>query len=530
MLRPDGISLHFLPSLFLYDDRMAASKTANPLRREQRQHVYVGAVTSLAVFLASLFVTGGIALEQVASTTVHLTGASGQRAPAGDDLWQQKLLGDAQLQKLLARTGLQQRPAAAVREQMRLQVAVGGASADVHVRIEFADSSPAAAAALVSQCAGYFAEEHRQQTHAEMSAALASMRWKTQQAQDQWMQAEADLHAFLVERFSAADPRASLDARALPWPVGDAPRNPIRLVANQEPIGHSIADDNAEESADALRTELEYLFSKREQLLTTMTVEHPDIVRIDARIGEIQILLRGASLPTAGGGAASAERHGDRPPQLPAGPQLGNPQLNNPQVGNSGRWNSGGEQFPRPLQPQDELIKGYRQRAENIVALSERVAAAVEAEEAVWKSYRDAAPGKLATVDAMRMSFRPDRAQLRRHLLLLAALAACCGLAMFYIARSGAESFTGAEQAVRELPNAIVVESPLRAAPKPGGRLLTRRFAGVVKTSAEMLLAAAIFWFFVLAWFDARFVTDFAGDPLAVVAQGMERTAEILNK
>lgn len=462
------------------------------------------AVVTLATYVVALFLFGGMATQYEAQTSVHLhaghplaagTATVGEPLSALGELLSQ----DAEA-KVLAECGLAQEGAVRMRAaQARLFVFVSAEDrpqGDVKIDVRYSDADATTAAAVAAHVGSAYAAAFSARVESDLARRHAESRKSADDSNQSYRLAEAELRTFLdqalaglVENLASGTggpARAGYFAR----PVAAAP-SAVQLTS-----GPTLTRQQRE----MLQSQLGELRRERERMLKTLTEQHPDVVRLNEMIADMERKL-------AGPGQAPAMAN----PLAPAAPTAPSP--------------------PTEAQKLAELQEAQWELAERYAMLSAEVATARAefekrggAERAAFQRFCDARAADLAAVETVQSEPVIDRRALKQVMLLSLVVSVCLGLAAARSVLIAVAQFETVEQLRRELP-LPVIEADARSASRPvHGARIARSLAGGAKLAAELVLCAAVIWFCMMAFYETGFAGDFLADPMGVLAQGMTRT------
>jgi hypothetical protein len=396
------------------------------------------------------------------------------------------------------------------------------ASGDTRLQIAVDAAEGTPAAALAAALSRLRAAAFRQQCDESWQARLEQARAARQQAAQHLAQTMARWHDALQQW---------LDHSTDVTPVALWQAHHAGDVEDARRIGLDTRESNFRESGDnrsaagvaaaqseeiaALRRDITRLQWQRQQLLSTMTEDHPQVQWIDR-----ELVQRHARLQTLEAGAAGASDVGL--PQVRQAPQP----VNLPAASHSLHLPLGSAEAAAWSQQRHQLAELVQQYRDELAAAQREDRAAQALEQAAWQSYQQQAREPLVWHEPLVRHITLDGG--RRVVLVVIAtlLAAATGSAAWRLARRAADRFETADEARAALPIPLLAAIPAAGAAADGSAL--RRHVQRWTAGCETCIAACIAWVVILAACQSDFLHTLGADPLAALAQAAPRTLQWL--
>ncbi|MBI1900607.1 MAG: hypothetical protein HYS13_05795 [Planctomycetia bacterium] len=475
----------------------------------RHEATYVLAVVTLATYLVALFLFGGTATRYQAQTSVHPhaghplaagTAAEGEPLSALSELLSQEAEA-----KVLAECGLAQQGAESLRAaQARLSVVVSAQDrpqGDVKIDVRFYDDDAATAAGVAAHVGAAYAAAFSARVDKGLARLHAQARMTADQSDQSYRLADAELRTFLDQALAAMVENLALGT-GRPVRAGYFARlGPGASSGVQLASGQTLTP----QQRDVLLSQLGELKRERERMLTTMTEQHPDVVRLSGMIADAERRLAAAGPVPAAPAPVIVNPLAPAPPAAAVQP-------------------TDGQKLARLQEAQFELAERYAVLSADVATAKAEFEKHAAGEREAFKRYADARGADLAAVETVQAERAIDRPALRQVMLVSLAVALLIGLAAARCVHIAAAQFESVEQLRRELP-LPVIEADARLTTQPArGARIARSLAGGAKLAGELVLCAAVIWFGVMAFYESGFAGEFLSDPMGVLAQGISRT------
>jgi hypothetical protein len=490
------------------------SARPRPLRT-RTSHLYTFFLVSLTTFVVVLLLSGGPQRVYEAAARLRLRtsfpGAPEIDVAAEADQAIQEIREPSNLRAAWKEAGLPQISgakasdggASALRAQLRLAAQPVEGGVEFHMKFTHADA--VTARRLLHRLADRYATVYQQRIAQYLTHELALAREELQQAQYEHGQIEQALKS-LVDELLPAEGQQPISQRGRPL---------LRPVsASDDRIIHRVSDAPLPESPrDQAERSLAELRQRREELLRSMTPEHPDVQQLSQWIAELEARLAGGEAPALGAPQ----------PVFPAAPARspGAADASSTLPGSSSRPPAHPDQlrFQQWLARQATAAARRKELQEQARRSEASLIEARAAEQTAWQRCLEHRGARLTRIDLLSAQPRLNHSAWRWQLLLTALVSVVVAGGAVALASVGEKTLTSLSEAQQRIAAPVVgcLPSPRRRGVTPPA--VARRCAQAARGLCELIVVSLAISLVVALVRQPHLLQGLWRDPLQALMQ-----------